>query len=528
MMAGDPVNTWTLAEAVEVRGDVHVHRASGDIPARIAIWRYQGSEPLPRFLERLKQDGDRWRALRHPNLMPTLDTGRLPSQITCYWVQEEVLGTSLADRLAIHPLVAPEHALNIARQVGTALQVVHRAQLVHGDLDPINVVLVDAKDKPRLAWGGLASRLEAAGMDVGRRSVSELAPEQLAGRAPTPASDTYALCALLFRMLAGQEPWTVRRSGPPPGVTADEPLPALPEWVSNDVRQILVEGLQRDAGRRPPLQELVDRIEDQEMAARGHAAPLGTWSAQTTSPPEAALTPPTVSRTVDPMTREDGDTLDSTLANTPPSAHISRMTPAPHITQATLAPSAASLPARTVVPPARVQQRPISLVVPAAVIGAALLIGFSLVAATVAWTGGRGNGANGIAAVPRPAPTQPVEAGGPELAPAGPAIFTLRTEPPNAEVWEAGQFVGLTPLEIMLDPKSTTDPRSFELKLAGYASQTVVQPFSKIDVQHTLTLAKASAPRPAAPQPAATTAPAPPQQPRPAPAGRNLGIKVER
>ncbi|MCA9491183.1 MAG: protein kinase, partial [Myxococcales bacterium] len=491
------MSTWTLAETVEVRGDVHVHRASGDIPAKIAIWRYQGSEPLPRFLERLKQDGDRWRTLRHPNLMPTLETGRLPSQITCFWVQEEVVGTSLAERLAIHPLVAPEHALNIVRQVGTALQVVHRAQLVHGDLDPINVVLVDAKDKPRLAWGGLATRLEAAGMDVGRRSMSELAPEQLAGRSPTPASDTYALCALLFRMLAGQEPWTVRRSGPPPGVTADEPLPALPEWVSNDVRQILVEGLQRDPGRRPPLQELVDRVEDQEMAARGQAAPLGTWSAQITSPPEAALTPPTVSRTVDPMTREDGDTLDSALANTPASAHVLRtVPPAPSITQATLAPSVASLPARTVVAPARVQQRPSSLVVPAAVIGAALLIGFSLVAATVLWTGGRKTGASGIAAVP--APARSVEPASPELTPAGAAIFTLRTEPPNAEVWEVGQFVGLTPLEIMLDPKKTTDARSFDLKLAGYASQTVVQPFSKVDVQHTLTLARAAAPKPAA------------------------------
>ncbi|MCB9689773.1 MAG: protein kinase [Alphaproteobacteria bacterium] len=525
------MSTWTLAEAVEVRGDVHVHRASGDIPARIAIWRYQGSEPLPRFLERLKQDGDRWRTLRHPNLMPTLETGRLPSQITCYWVQEEVVGTSLAERLAIHPLVAPEHALNIARQVGTALQVVHRAQLVHGDLDPSNVILVDAKDKPRLAWGGLASRLEAAGMDVGRRSMSELAPEQLVGRTPTPSADTYALCALLFRMLSGQEPWTVRRSGPPPGVTADEPLPALPEWVSNDVRQILVEGLQRDPMRRPPLQELVDRIEDQEMAARGQAAPLGTWSAQVTSPPEATITPPTVNRTVDPMTRDDGDTLDSALANTPPSAHVLRMAPAPQITQATLAPSMAPLPARTVVSPARVQQRPSSLIVPAAVIGAALLIGFSLVAATVLWTGGRTNGANGVATV-RPAPVQPAEHEGPELTPAGPAIFTLRTEPPNAEVWEAGTFVGLTPLEIMLDPKKSTDPRTFELKLAGYASQQVVQAFSKVDVQHTLTLAKA-APRPV--QPAATTtapapgpAPAPVQQPRPAPSGRNLGIKVER
>ena len=128
------------------------------------------------------------------------------------------------------------------------------------------------------------------------------------------------------------------------------------------------------------------------------------------------------------------------------------------------------------------------------------------------------------AAVTRPRPVEQLRPEGPELTPAGPAIFTLRTEPANAEVWEKGEFVGLTPLEIMLDPKKGTDPRSFELKLAGFAPQSVVQPFSRVDVQHTVTLAKA--PRAGT---AATTAPAPV---RPAPTAptstRNLGIKVER
>jgi serine/threonine protein kinase len=534
---GEPLASWTAAEVLESRGDVVIVRAHGDIPARVAVFRYRGAEPLPRFLEHLKSDGDRWRTLRHPNLMPTLETGRLPSQITCYWAQEEVPGTSLADRLAVHPLIAPDHALAIVRQVGTALGVVHRAELVHGDIGPHNVILVDARDRPRLAWGGLAIRLESAGMDAGRTGprLAETAPEMLGGKPGGPASDVFSLCALLYRMLAGQPAWSVRRGGPPPGVTANEPLPSLPEWVPADIARMLSDGLQRDPSRRPDLFELVDRIEDHESALRGLPVPLGTWSPAGSAPlPDAAATPPTVSRTVAPHAGMDGEALDPTLANTPPS--VSRLPdglpqPPPAFTSGSagsrsVAPTPPSHVDRSLGSRGGVRPKPAPaptspLLVPAAILASAVVLGVFLFAG-MWWVGPR-------AAPPAPAPVAPV-APTPEPAPiagtvappprVGPGILTLVTDPTSAEVWEDGRFLGLTPSEVVLDPAGGTRERVFELRLGGFVTHTVRQPFSEVDVRHSVALQPVPRPAPAAdataPKPASKTG---------KPKG---GIKVER
>lgn len=541
---GDPLAAWTAAELLETRGDVSILRADGDIPARVAVFRYRGAEPLPRFLEHLKADGDRWRTLRHPNLMPTLETGRLPSQITCYWAQEEVPGASLAERLAIHPLIAPDHALSIARQVGTALLVVHRAELVHGDLGPHNVFLVDSKDRPRVAWGGLALRLEAAGMDAGRTGprLSETAPELLTGKGVGPPADVFGLCALLYRMLAGQPAWNVRRGGAPPGVTASEPLPTLPEWVGPDVVRLLSDGLQRDPARRPDLTELVDRIEDHETALRGHAVPLGTWSPTESPSHEASSTPPTVSRTVAPQSRHDGDVLDPTLANTPPSVSRHEVPPVTGSSvpsgSRSVVPTSASTADRSVGSrPAPLPPAPSPLLVPASILAAAVVLGVFLMGG-LWFFAPRGAPAD---AAPRPevAVTVPEPPQPPPLAPntaspppaVGPGILTLVTEPAAAEVWADGAFVGLTPAEIVFDPAAGTHERVYELKLAGHESHTIRQPFSTVDVRHSVTLRKV--PRPAdvgsaASGPSKAGVRSKAGQPGPNKPAPDLGIKVER
>lgn len=534
---GEPLAGWTAAEVLEARGDVTILRANGEIPARVAVFRYRGAEPLPRFLEHLKSDGDRWRTLRHPNLMPTLETGRLPSQITCYWAQEEVAGTALADRLGVHPLIAPDHALALARQLGAALAVVHRSDLVHGDLGPHNVFLTDARDRPRLAWGGLAIRLEAAGMDAGRSGprLAEIAPEMLVGRDFGPAADVFGLCALLYRMLAGQPAWSVRRGGPPPGVTNTEPLPSLPEWVPSEVARLLSEGLQRDPGRRPDLFELVDRIEDHETALRGLPVPLGTWSPANAAPlPDASVTPPTVSRTVAPVSGLDGESIDPTLANTPPS--VSRVPESHAPTPPSFAaPSGAGTRSVAPTPPSQVDRslgnrvaprgtaptRSSPLLVPASILAGAVVLGGFLVGGL--WWLSPGRTAPPVAA-PAPEPA-PVEIAGtvPPPPKVGPAILTLATEPASAEVWEEGRFLGLTPAEVVLDPAAGTRERTFELKLAGYLPHTIRQPFSDVDVRHTVTLQPAPKPAPP-PDAGAPTAPKPASK-----AGKPRGgIKVER
>lgn len=512
---------WGVGQRLAVRGDLHVYAGTGSVDTRIVAWRYRGSEPLPRFLQHLSEDAMAWGALRHAHLVPTLDCGRVTGQTTCFWVTEDPGGPVLADLLADRPLVAPEAALQIALHVGHGVLAAHLVGLVHGDLDPANIHLVGSRARARLAWGGLATRVEHSGMDAGRgttRSLAEVAPEALRGRLPTPRSDTYALCALLFRLLAGQPPFLVRKGGPPPGLARGDHLEGLPSWVAPPVGDALALGLAADPDHRPTdLSELLERLAACEAEVRGTPPPRGTW---TPPPSTASPTPSTAHRTVSPVARaaepasQPGRATplgavdrtapraptpipapenDPALVNTPPSA--STRIPSPRTGLKSLVPAAPQMETRSRPPDAAPPARAPSLVGPAVVIGAAVLLGFALLA-LVLWR----PPTPPVAPVPVPVPVAVPE----PVPPARAGVLTLRTDPPGAEVWEGDYRVGTTPLELVLDGRPDDPPRVLELRLAGYATHTVRQPWSATPVEHLVPLQKV---QPSPPRPAPTVPP---------------------
>jgi eukaryotic-like serine/threonine-protein kinase len=101
------------------------------------------------------------------------------------------------------------------RTLAEAIEYAHGKRVAHRDLKPANVVLT-ADEVPKVTDFGLARRLD----DPGRRTQSEgiigtppyMAPEQAEGRAGAvgPASDVYALGAVLYELLTGRPPFQGR------------------------------------------------------------------------------------------------------------------------------------------------------------------------------------------------------------------------------------------------------------------------------------------------------------------------------
>jgi len=165
-----------------------------------------GAEPdeaRARFLA----EAEPMRRLAHPDIVRLLAAGE---QGGSGWLAMElVVGVDLA-RYARPARLLPEPVvLRLAERVARALHHAHCAGVVHRDVKPSNIMIDWASDQLKLADFGLARLADAertrTGLVLG--SPAYMAPEQLAGDAPTPASDLYALGVTLFQLLTGRLPF---------------------------------------------------------------------------------------------------------------------------------------------------------------------------------------------------------------------------------------------------------------------------------------------------------------------------------
>ena len=83
-------------------------------------------------------------ALRHPNVASVFNLGTEDDKY--FYVMEFIDGETLESRVKRQGPLEPLEALNIGLQVSRALAVAAKQQLVHRDLKPTNLMLVDQED----------------------------------------------------------------------------------------------------------------------------------------------------------------------------------------------------------------------------------------------------------------------------------------------------------------------------------------------------------------------------------------------
>ncbi|MDH6461908.1 serine/threonine protein kinase [Micromonospora sp. A200] len=206
--------------------------------------------------------------LTHPHVTQVYDYGEatLPGGVVVpYLVMELVEGRSLADRLTAGPLAWPD-AVRVAGQVAAALAAAHRIGVVHRDVKPANVMLTETGAKVLdfgiAALAGPRHPLAGQTGELMMGTPAYFAPERLTPGPPDPASDVYALGALLYRTLTGRAPLPVQtwedalevhaRHTPVPPLR----IPGLPA----DIAELTMACLSVDPARRPTAAQLAARL----------------------------------------------------------------------------------------------------------------------------------------------------------------------------------------------------------------------------------------------------------------------------
>jgi serine/threonine-protein kinase len=158
-----------------------------------------------RFLNEIKITA----RLDHPHILTLIDSGAADGFL--YYVMPFVRGESLRDRLDREKQLGVDEALDISKQITSALDYAHRQGVVHRDIKPENILIHEGEAV--LADFGIAmavkeaggNRLTETGLSLG--TPQYMSPEQATGdRALDSRSDVYSMAAVLYEMLAGEPP----------------------------------------------------------------------------------------------------------------------------------------------------------------------------------------------------------------------------------------------------------------------------------------------------------------------------------
>ena len=163
--------------------------------------------------------------------------------------------------------MAPERALEVARQIAQALQAIHAHGIVHRDLKPENVMLRPDGSVALADFGVAKSMQQDEALALTRTRHGEvvgtpyyLSPEQASGKPITPASDLYSLGVMLYEMLTGSRPFSGETLELLLARHLTAPTPALPAPLAR--LQPLLERLmaKQPQDRYPDARALLDDL----------------------------------------------------------------------------------------------------------------------------------------------------------------------------------------------------------------------------------------------------------------------------
>ncbi len=252
-------------------------------------------------VERFKREFETAQGIDSPYVVRVIDFGETPDH-SYFLTMEYLQGLELGALLRRDGIVPPARALRILAQIALGLDDAHSFGVIHRDLKPDNVFLVDtpAGDQIRiLDFGSVKLQMEtgpkltAFGTTLG--SPYYMSPEQAMGKADVDnRTDGFALTAILYEMLSGK----VAFSGSQVAEILMKIVNAMPEPLSQAkpglppaLDDLVEKGVAKDKKRRfgSTLELAAAALSAFGLAASADRASVEGWGKRSVAEIEAAL-----------------------------------------------------------------------------------------------------------------------------------------------------------------------------------------------------------------------------------------------
>ncbi len=155
----------------------------------------------------LRQEMQKSRKLTHPNIIRIYDLYEAPGE-AAFFSMEYIEGPTLHElkHQQLKGFFGWTYLRPLVKQLCEAMDYAHNEGVIHRDLKPANMML-DKKERLKLADFGIASVDEVAGRHALSGTLNYMSPQQLEGKPPQVSDDIYALGATLYELLCGQPPF---------------------------------------------------------------------------------------------------------------------------------------------------------------------------------------------------------------------------------------------------------------------------------------------------------------------------------
>ena len=252
IMKGQKINDrYQIIKSIGEGGMANVYLAYDTILDRnVAVKVLRGDLSTDeKFVKRFQREALSASSLTHPNIVEVYDVGEDSGNF--YIVMEYIEGKQLKQLIKKRGKLLPSEVVDIMTQVCEGLAVAHDSYIIHRDIKPQNIMILDS-GLIKITDFGIAMALNNTQLTQTNSvmgSVHYLPPEQASGKGATIQSDIYSMGIMMYELLTGKLPFRGENAVEIALKQLKEPLPDIRDSI--DVPNSIVNILKKCTAKNP-------------------------------------------------------------------------------------------------------------------------------------------------------------------------------------------------------------------------------------------------------------------------------------